>query len=155
MNLFSKYLPIEGEIREGDMVKTMGETMRPFKEGMNKPQYQKYALHLCSRDIQVGDKVWDTINECYVEVTSMFTGNTTSGPETKCWYLKDKTESGYRQFHEDSLLVKVIGLISPEAKWVTEGMEFTEEQIRKFHHIWGNNEDFIYLIQCPTCLNYH
>jgi hypothetical protein len=126
------------------MVKTMGEVMQPFKEGMNKPAYQLYMLFLCSRDIQVGDK---TIN------------SNTGKEEEYTEYLKTYFKTATSNPH-----FKVIGEISPEAVWVKEGDEFDEYQMG----YWGTNnrevdtrefgfEGYIPYckIKCPTCKIFH
>lgn len=120
---FAKWLPVEGEIKEGDKVRHNGKIVTALKkEGEGDtwktdgfPTYgsnlQKVKLFLCSRDIQVGD-------------TYFWEGNK---------YICDST------IHLGALMAienvhpldryKVIGEISPEATWVTEGMEFDENEV--------------------------
>lgn len=148
---FAKYLPVEGEIKEGDNITNKNKLFTPTiwtadKADVNKDNIEKVKLFLCSRDIQVGDKVIDSIDGKEYEVKSGFLP-----PE----------------------MVKAIGEISPEAKWVKEGDEFlgpeagvkcevfpihdhddeTEEMI--FTDKYGKKVDTpIYLIKGP-CGHFH
>lgn len=151
---FTKYLPVEGEIKNGDKYVTedgiLRDTTYQTEDGrggtIDRTHDKKVKLFLCSRDIQVGDKVIDSIDGKEYEVKSGFLP-----PE----------------------MVKVIGEISPEAKWVKEGDEFlgpeagvkcevfpihdhddeTEEMI--FTDKYGKKVDTpIYLIKGP-CGHFH
>jgi hypothetical protein len=67
---------------------------------------EEFKLFLCSKDIQVGDKVMDEKGQIY------------HADEGNIHFIGD-TIQGY----------KVIGEISPDATWVKEGDEFTEEEL--------------------------
>lgn len=56
---FTKYIPADGEIKEGDMVlDTLSGEIVCWWDGNNWDKYdKKVKLFLCSRDIQVGDTV--------------------------------------------------------------------------------------------------
>jgi len=110
---FTKYLPVEGEIKEGDYWKhpkapntifpwTKAYARGPISTGL----MQKVKLFLCSRDIQVGDKM-----------------TRLDGSKFKA----DKAPDG--SAHWNGHAYKVIGEVSPDATWVKEGMEFDEEEI--------------------------
>lgn len=122
---FAKYLPIEGEIRkdsvvlygpnnnhfsveevDNDIVILIGGGICSLKDCI------RVKLFLCSRDIQVGDKV--KIDGTYEEITI---------PS----YMDEK---GIFIMAKNKAWLKVIGEVSPEATWVKEGDEFDEEQIR-------------------------
>ena len=177
---FAKYLPVEGEIKENDTFLEHGISYRllskrkddwvictrnlekQFADVCKDPKKSK--LFLCSRDIQVGDKVIDSTDGKEYEVKEGLLS-----PE----------------------MVKVIGEISPDATWVKEGDEFDKEQLGmeiwyKYgdtgwaigkHGGWMNKPEeligtnifagdpphgeiksidriFIY-IKCPTCGNFH
>lgn len=80
-------------------------------------------LFLCSRDIQVGDKVNnDRRNIIGAEITSFDSNKTTL--MLKGGNLKYKFDTA-----ANAECFKVIGEISPDATWVTEWMEFDEEDI--------------------------
>lgn len=117
---FAKYLPVEGEIKEGDWVLSshkdpnlgpwlyhlIGKEWEEYEEDCKWYPGKKAKLFLCSRDIQVGDKVqW-----CYGTMN----------------FIEEQ-----RTFLEEVDAFKVIGEISPKAIWVKEGDEFEEDQIRK------------------------
>ncbi len=60
---FCKFLPVEGEIKEDDRYRVKGTDKvlianKHFKE-IDQSLLEKVKLFLCSRDIQVGDKVLD------------------------------------------------------------------------------------------------
>ena len=157
---FAKYLPVGEKVVPGDWMKIhcTGKVVQCTGFDGPKPSYNndrcvtrpgdhtRVKLFLCSRDIQVGDKVIDSIDGKEYEVKSGFLP-----PE----------------------MVKAIGEISPEAKWVKEGDEFlgpeagvkcevfpihdhddeTEEMI--FTDKYGKKVDTpIYLIKGP-CGHFH
>lgn len=116
---FTKYLPVEGEIKPDDDFK------HSIKDGIhtntditsiNHPDYQKVKLFLCSRDIKVGDKqihlpsgeIISTIHdEIDLELCTV----------------------GFKSIGLQPVF-KVIGEISPDTTWVKEGDEFDEDEIR-------------------------
>lgn len=157
---FVKYLPVEGEIKEGDS--WMNPVTNVYWEAATKEdidkinslgrECKKTKLFLCSRDIQVGDKVTnnqDAIIPWNEDMQILF--------ETGV-LLKDG-------------LFKIVGEISPEAVWVKEGDEFISEgvncEVFPLHNhkedgsiLYVNQYDEpvetpIYLIKCPTCKKFH
>lgn len=126
MKYFCKYLPVEGEIKEGSIVKTMGESMSSYKEGempSNKRAYQLYKLFLCSRDFKVGS----------------IKTNIETGKET---LLENEAMVSLACMQQGILVVKV-GEISPEATFVKENDEFSEEQVAYCHSMEDNPDEFI------------
>ena len=135
---FAKYLPVEGEIKEGDkakekysinpkivnviavnvdgLVNCEGQDLWYAPEAL-----QKVKLFLCSRDIAVGDKVYEEL------------ADGTYGEEFE-W-----TEE-INKYNSTDCVFKVIGEISPEATWVKEGDEFDEDELG-IKEIDINNED--------------
>lgn len=90
----------------------------------------KASLHICSRDIQVGDKVLVSMpyeNGKLEEFTVV------KKPEGYNLDLLTGIYSGNMDVNNPTYLhqnsFKVIGEISPEATWVKEGDEFDEEEI--------------------------
>lgn len=111
---FTKYIPVEGEIEEGDYYfdgtllnqKLSSESWRVGKS------WRKVKLFLCSRDIQVGDKIKDE-----GDLSQEFELNNE-------YYLRLYKEKGCTNHF------KVIGEISPDAiSYVTEGQEFEESKV--------------------------
>ncbi len=146
---FTKYLPIEGEIKVGNRVqlKDDGSIITTTIDMPNYLAYQKVKLFLCSRDMQVGDKMCQSDG---------------SGNET-CFDSQIDKKAGF---------MKVIGEISPAAIWVKEGDEFKEDQIQKcilynddkpvlpVHWAQSLIQDYCefrvaYQIKCPTCSTFH
>jgi len=132
---FIKYLPVEGEINEGD--KFLDHTDNLIKDAhipeiYNNPHvpyfdgYKKVKLFLCSRDIQKTDK------EIYVhkpdgsEATKVELIDIISDKEITAVMFKWGEQTPGTLIQNT---FKVIGEISPEAKWVKEGDEFDEEEI--------------------------
>jgi hypothetical protein len=170
---FAKYLPVEGEIKPGDkfLDKQLGICTRDkenpwveWKGGITNlvidEDHKKVKLFLCSRDIQVGDRVWNQ-HSGYGEVKEIDEENQ---------YLGVKYEAEDCECEEDfEYIVKVIGEISPEATWVKEGDEFDESQFIRYgllqmgkNRVRCNDEmDQRYLTgyevstQCPTCKKFH
>jgi hypothetical protein len=145
---FAKYLPVGGEIKEGNT--SLKNGIRFFHHRVSQSDtfegHQKVKLFLCSRDIQVGD-----------EMTPIFGGNTFT-----------VTEKSLIAIITSETSAKVIGEISPGATWVKEGDEFERNDFRV---LWQNSpngrgfarsetcEDFTpYLVvefPCPVCKNYN
>jgi hypothetical protein len=153
-NYFAKYLPVEGEIKEGDLhLNKLTGTIEPasknvaanwsnnfsYNDGTRflRDDYKKVKLFLCSRDIQVGDKVKFQLvpnktpwKELEVEEVYGFFGI------DKTAILKD----GDFKIHTtpDNFCFKVIGEISPEATWVKEGDEFDDTECEGYYGTGGN-----------------
>ena len=108
---FCKFLPVEGEIKEGDFYITSPDYKIVRKcEDRSWGTFEmckKVKLFLCSRDIEVGDKAWTTVGSCF-----------------------DTFKEGY----DKQYWFKVIGEISSEATWVKEGDEFDE-----YEEWWWNS----------------
>lgn len=138
---FAKYLSVEGNIKVGErmMDRITGEIMKaPFDADASKT-VTKVQLFLCSRDIQIGDK----FNEGDNILNLICTSKDDSGI-----YSKGKWEEDH---HDPAKCLKVIGPISPEAKWVKEGDKFDEEQWRQTDLI---NSPTIFQIKGP-CGYFH
>lgn len=171
---FTKYLPVEGEIKGREKVMYKGVIMNchsvssQSEEGKGNrrhafctediwPQHEipvfldeckKVKLFLCSRDIQVGDEARIPYPSGEARITP-----------TKHTIISIRNvvakNNGY----------KVIGEISPNAIWVKEGDEFDEEEIDYFFS--GINTSYSltkesfktqgsYIrIKCPTCKTFH
>lgn len=154
MKYFTKYLPVEGEINEGD--KFLDHTDNLIKDAhipeiYNNPHvpyfdgYKKVKLFLCSRDVQKTDK------EIYVhkpdgsEVTKVELIDIISDKENTVVMFKWGEQTPGTLIQNT---FKKIGEISPGAKWVKEGNEFDEDEV--FATLIGtmNNEGkFVYLLK--------
>ena len=120
---FVKYLPVEGEIEEGDkwfdknhnVIEARGpETGKKILIALaNANNRKKAKLFLCSRDIKVGDKYWSEITNSYHICEN----------EDDMEMLNSIND---RYNKEAEKRYKVIGEISPKATWVKEGDEFDE-----------------------------
>lgn len=153
MKLFTKYRPVEGEIKEGDYFKANHNdnigvvTLITGKEGSKEKLIhygknwvtvntlgKKYKLFLCSRDIQEGDEMlvlnknilWGEVGEYCKLLRKM---------GSKCEVLGSNGIT-YLAFCSIEYAInrgdvcKVIGEVSKDAIWVKEGMEFDESQVQ-------------------------
>lgn len=129
MKYFAKYLPVEGQIKEGDKVTgykgdVESERMAGFMNAVDTGDFKKLKLFLCSRDIQVDDKV---------EVPLL--------TDTR------QANANNLKFFKECKGYKVIGEISPDAlTYVKEGDEFDEYKIG----YWGTHGAEIDTLQFGT-----
>lgn len=126
---FSKYLPVEGEIKEGDnYLHEDGNVMKWGKLTGNPEKWkghQKVKLFLCSRDIQIGDEFkWE-------DKTLISLGH---GDDDDRYWIH-AAWLGKKMAFDVTKAYKIVGEISPEAGWVKEGDEFVKEDlgIRRRH----------------------
>lgn len=136
---FTKYLPVEGELRIGQHYFDKESNIHLFQDSL--PAYHYYnakvaQLFLCSRDIQVGDTVhydgglvhYDSDDDLTWLVEKVFERSVRSG----CSEIDKRT------------VYKIIGSISPKADWVKEGDEIEEWE-------WGWDDAFGYItIKSPV-----
>jgi hypothetical protein len=115
---FAKYVPVEEEIKEGNNIAWWiddkhGEVVKATSNGGYPEKYKVTKLFLCSRDIQVGDAVFCTLQ-----------------PERPFFM--------YEAQYAKEWCAKVIGEISPDAlSFVKEGDEFDEDQIEKKYNVFS------------------
>lgn len=174
---FCKFLPVEGD---SDFVQCWGKAIckrspsnsalyhlidNPEGEGpvtdwevKTIPDGFKHVkLFLCSRDLKIGDKIdcsysledgasfrkiGEVIPDEYPNVA--FTLKT----------VDNFYESGFgKEFIPKEYAFKVIGEISPEAIWVTENMEFSEEDLQVVYKDWRYSQRGSYIpfvVPLPT-----
>lgn len=125
---FTKHLPVEGEIKEGDKFtySIRFGNINKFPDGITNAHLHQedgnkaVKLFLCSRDIAEGDKIYlPKLNEYHIfkyERPSRIVCESLNG-----MYPKEFEKQDY---------FKVIGEISPEATWVKDGDEFDEGDIK-------------------------
>jgi hypothetical protein len=130
MKYFIKYLPVEGEIKEGDDIVTVTGFIKKYKED-SLDVFQaptKIKLFVCSRDIQTDDvEVYinkpdktKTVKVKLIEILD-------DGDKT---VLKVQNEEFGQFVSLKENAFKVIGEVSKGAIWVKEGDEFDEDQIQ-------------------------
>jgi hypothetical protein len=105
-------------------------------------------LILCSRNIQVGDDFQDENGNKFVctSIDKVY--------PHKSIYSEGKWE---KDWHDKTKCFKVIGEISPDATWVTEGMEFEEAEVKRIAIGISNpigSKYHIYQIKGP-CGHFH
>lgn len=179
MKYKAKYLPVEGEIKQGNKYFASDGTLCERYTSKDVEGDRLAKLFLISTDIKVGDKVLSPVENEFREFTivekpkgynlNMMVGVFTDGrPMTEPAYLNQNT-------------FKIIGEISPEATFVKEGDEFDEEQVAYCYSVEDNPDEFILLmnfeywvtqhhpssrknlrkykgnihIKCPTCGTFH
>lgn len=171
---FTKYIPVEGypenvqwqwynniqntgweNISPSDMDAIIAHGLKPV------PEFRKVKLFLCSRDIQVGDK-FTQVGIDLIHPTARFTCVDRFEKEGDIWIIDDDNNN-FVIYNKDCpnkiLCYKVIGEVSPDAIWVTEGMEFDESEIKMIivaHKPPEHYKDYrYYKIKCPTCKQFH
>lgn len=133
---FAKWLPVEGEIKEGDFSILASGRVLPVNEGRyrmlkrtGRPHVTKVKLFLCSRDIQDNDKVY------YQDSNSNEGGSDWSGEATVMYYQNDLKMFMIDLVHTttgvaEEEIFKIVGEVSPAAlSYVKEGDEFDESDI--------------------------
>lgn len=135
---FAKWLPVEGDIKEGDTFIDRGlgacvlgkDGWIEWKGGTTNlsvgEEHKKHILFICSRKIRFGRGIYHMHSSVEYECSSRHTGlgtvnlnrigepnhpNNGSVQETECY--------------------QVVGKVSIEAKWVKEDSEFDEEEIHR------------------------
>lgn len=139
---FTKYLPVEGEIEEGDVImqKSDSNIMKCRKrqltglecsgyDGFHSTElFTKVKLFLCSRDIQVGDKIFCESTQRFGVASTIIKDNQNTISYLSIKY-KPEQKTGWAIFPDEAF--KVIGEISLDAlSYVKEGDEFTDGQIK-------------------------
>ncbi len=140
MNYYSKYLPIIGEIKHHDFYFSYRDGIRyKHKEGLNKmtPEDKLCKPFLCSRDIQVGDRV-RTFERTYPEYVEKITD-----------YTITILQGGHPVEHDINQCYKIIGEISEEATWVKDDDEYDENEVEQIS-ITQLYEDDYYLKEDNT-----
>lgn len=139
MKYFTKYLPVEGEIKPGDYgfspnSKCVFFALEETRLIWERPGNVRVKLFLCSRDIVAGDEAID-------EETN------------QKLILEGLAWDGFKRLKRPETWFKVIGEVSHKAVWVREGDEFIREDVK----LALNNEapEFCVSFKCPTCLNFH
>lgn len=201
---FVKYFPVEGEIKENEVKDTWFITPKGLAtfelrvhEDINTPtnkirvhngktyvdfletELKVAKLFLCSRDIQIGDITYVTTYEDFLGKTDNKTVKIENSPSHLPDGLMCYSEDGYYEYLKDC--IKVIGEISPDAVWVTEGMEFDEDELEPVLFYSKHPDESIYMdtisnleewkklnpnnkknrytpmieIKCPTCKQFH
>lgn len=134
MTYIAKYLPVEGEIKEGEHgLTSTGIVFKALKSHLHLAEgKQKVKLFLVSTDIKVGDKY---LNDKFIEHT--------------CTHELDSIITQNELF--PFKYFKVIGEISPDAlNFVKEGNVFTEDQIK---FVAKGNADIYYKLTEKEFLN--
>lgn len=122
---FVKYLPVEGEIKNGNKFLSNEEIKICVNENGRSSCLvngdKKVKLFLCSRDIQVGDK--------YKYIDETDNNSIHEGLANIIEVREDEVVFDNKTFLYKREVIKVIGKISPNTTWVKEGDEFDENQV--------------------------
>lgn len=149
---FAKLIVVEGEIKEGDSL--FITTLKDYKDNTEHRAFiqeasttllenisnskvmnpQKVKLFLCSRDIQVGDKVTykSHAGNWFKGTVAVTTNSYTAMEEDRD---PDSTD-GFYMTYETKDVYKIIGEISPKATWVKEGHEFDDSEVAIMMDEW-------------------
>lgn len=143
---FTKYLPVSGEIKNGEIyLNRFGQVRyKKYRIPGNEKKDREVKLFLCSRDIKVGDKVF------YDGTDEMFKN---TYPENVVAKVKNEEHKNYLK---DKFYVKLIGEVSPEAIWVKEGDEFCMDDIRlMYSNPFGFRGRMVAYIGNDSCCHFH
>lgn len=152
MTYFAKYLPVEGEIKVGEIGLFLGQVeeitgLMKHSAESNDKLIQKVKLFLCSRDIQVGDKVRTTKDNI-----NFFNDIVTEKRDNGYFTDEEDPTGSSGLFYYPHQIFKVTGEISPEAVWVKEGDEFDEYQFDYKDATYTNR---ICKLKCSQCNTFH
>lgn len=139
---FAKFLPVEGKPKEGDWIidshsepnltyfgtiytHLIGEELNFYKAQNEYYPGVKVELFLCSKDIQVGDKVFHERGWIGTVIETDYNDQ----PEVEVtWEGNEKNTAASRTSLK--YLTKKIGHISIDANWVKNGDEFDEDDFQ-------------------------
>lgn len=156
---FTKYLPVPGEIEKGDLVMDTDGMVHETPDSWIGQKDIIAKQVLCSRDIQVGDKIrCEYPSTLHFDVECLRTyEKSTNVPH---WVVRGT--DGKEYYYDKNNSFKVIGEVSPAAIWVKEGMEFEENDIQYWLEMSGvwfrfNKPKVNGLVRfkCPTCNTFH
>ena len=175
-NYFTKYLKVEGEIKENDKFynPSTNEILIATKEmiswnwdGTSVPKTWKLVkLFLCSKNIKEGDEFclpqsyYDYYKEQGIVIMDKVICTEINEENQVVHFSMDTKDAfGNGTMHSGVFMkdnpYKILGEISSEAKFVKELDEFTEEQI---YLVDIATEDFpndsYYRIKCPCCATF-
>lgn len=124
MKYFAKYLPVEGEIKEGYCLDILKNEVIYYNGNYGEEipkELKKVKLFLCSRGITKGDKIrGEYPSTLGFDVECL--RNDDKSSSVPHWVVRGQDNNEYFYAKQDSF--KVIGEISPDAAWVKEGDEF-------------------------------
>jgi len=172
---FSKLMPIEGGIREGDHAMKEDGTIVYVNKASAKylaDTWKRMRLVICDKEVSVGERVhyYSRNNDI------LFNGILAKVEEHFVYFEEDRMVGypvDYDSFHMCYLkgtAFKVIGQVSDESRWVKEGMYFDEDELNwmVYHH---DENTFFYpisnkekdtndwrttiAIKCPNCNIFH
>lgn len=169
MKYFTKYLPVEGKVKEGDKFflgnSTLPLTKNSFLEKElplstdNDPK-TLVKLFLCSRDIQVGDIItFQHLGGC----GNFEVGEVDDVDKDIVWPI-DNPDINISNCY------KVIGELSPDAIWVKEGDKFDEYELWYYSPItkqfimkklidenleWKKAVEIRIKLKCSQCNTFH
>lgn len=131
---FAKYLPVDGEVKDGDhALNNAGCVYLSLVGNDDTKAHQKMKLFLCSRDIQVGDK------KVYSGINGIHEDDKDNEPEIIAEIKTEYQLQFIRAIAEAAQVIafKVLCPISPEATWIKEGDEFTNEEWQYWNVDYG------------------
>lgn len=181
MKYFTKYLPVEGEIKENDTFIITNPRIQDHPSGLIRTCYhiikdqgcwseknQNWTSEKC--DFLYIDPLesefWGFVERHHAKKAKLFlcTKNVNIDDNTIDGIIKKEKLNDFifenGKCLQKSLCYKVIGEISPNAVWVTEGIEFDEDEVKESYVITNDKRSSSYnlhwyRIKCPTCKQFH
>lgn len=135
---FTCYIPVEAELKVGDSLLVNGENELIIEIRMrDTPQYrtksawytsQKIKLLLCSSEVKVGDIIKSLGHD------NIWRDYTVIKDGDNMWFILElghHPSDYWTALKNTKYHFKVIGEVTPDAKWVKEGDEFDENDISR------------------------
>lgn len=138
----TRFLPVEGEIKRGDMFQYPGmpvtyctgrddgliwyELLGMTSASCDPGDCWRMALHFVTYDITPGDK----LKECLSDGIEREVHHFEAVPPAGIWVLKP-WPSQDEKWIGANMAFRVIGLVSPAATWIREGGCYGEDEIRR------------------------
>lgn len=130
MQFFSKYLPIEGEIKEGDWFRRKdGELVGKWNliPDYDLTNYTKVVMFFCSKNIIKGEilRVFKPDMSYWIDCELL---EIVTDGETEAFKLNSPKFGEFASLSKNCF--KIIGEVSPAAIWIKENDTFKEDEIR-------------------------
>jgi len=123
---FAKYLPVKGEIKQGDKAQYKTGEIISYDVEINRDNLKKVELFLCTKNIQVGDSVFLQKIREYHRVFDIINNTIHCTSQNGISHAEEKIEN----------CLKIIGKISKDDMWVKEGDDFYDWELDKYPHLF-------------------
>jgi len=169
MKALAKYLPVEGKPELGDIYIDNNGTLGldGLSEALLDKGYKRAKFFAVTKDIEVGDEVYDTQLQLWGKLNFLSKAN--SQVVFKDYDYSDNSAYEYHNIKPERLF-KVLGELSPNATWVENGDEIEIELVPRgvlkpdgepLKTDYGTSQSMKTVtevqvdVKCPTCNTFH